>query len=140
MTWIYYALSAAFFMALYNVFIKLSAGNIHQVVGAVVLQIVAAVAGAAMLLLLKLNGTALPVTNKGLLFAALAGLCVGVAEILSFFAFSGGMAASRGVTVIVGGTVLLAVLIGLFFLRESLTPWQILGVVLVLAGIGLVAR
>jgi transporter family protein len=140
MNWIYYAVTAALFMALYNVFIKLAAGNIHQVVGAVVLQVVAALAGAAMLLFLKLNGTALPISNKGLLFAALAGLSVGLAEIISFFAFSGGTAASKGVTVIVGSTIVLAVLIGLVFLKESLTPLQIVGVLLVLVGIGLVVK
>ena len=140
MNWLVFAISAAFFMALYNVFIKLSAGNIHQVVGAVVLQVVAALAGLVALLVLKAQGTPMPISKKGLAFAALAGLCVGLAEILSFYTFSSGTLASRGVPVIVGGTVVIAAIIGLVLLREQLAPMQIVGAGLVVVGLLLLAR
>src|SRR4051812_44416103 len=120
MNWLVFALTAALFMALYNVFIKLAAGSIHQVVGAVILQVVAALAGIIAIVFLKLKGTPLPVSQKGILFAVLAGVSVGLAEILSFYAFSDGTLASRGVPVIVGGTIMLATFIGLFLLREQL--------------------
>lgn len=47
MNWILLALATAFFYGTYNVFIKISSGHINQIVGAVILQIVAALVGGA---------------------------------------------------------------------------------------------
>ena len=51
---------------LYNFFIKLSSGHIHQIVGAVILQVVAALLGLGILLYLYLKGEAFLVTQKGI--------------------------------------------------------------------------
>jgi len=45
MNWIFLALVTAVFYGAYNVFIKISSGHINQIVGAVILQIVAALLG-----------------------------------------------------------------------------------------------
>ncbi|RZK99293.1 MAG: hypothetical protein EOO62_25005 [Hymenobacter sp.] len=138
--WLPLALLTALCLAGYHFFIKLAASHVPPAVGAVVLQLVAAGLGAAWLVRLKLQGQPLPVSGKGIGLAALAGLSVGLAEILTFVVFRRGVPAAVGTPVIVGGSVLLAALLGLVVLREALTLSQAGGLLLIVAGIGLLAR
>ena len=138
--WLPIALLTALCLALYNFFIKLAANHLPPAVGAVVLQLVAAALGAAWLLKLKLQGQPLAVSGKGLALAALAGVGVGLAEILTFVVFQRGVNSSVGTPVIVGGSVLLTALLGLVLLREGLTVSQAAGLLLVVVGIALLAR
>jgi transporter family protein len=138
-SWLPLALATAVAFGLYNVFIKLGSGRIDQVLGAVILQLVAAAFGGGYALLLRLGGRELPVSNTGLLFAALAGVAVGLAEILTFVVFARGAPASLGSPIIMGGSVLVAALIGVVALRESLHWPQIAGIGLVVAGIALLS-
>ena len=138
--WLPLALLTALCLALYNFFIKLAANHVVPAVGAVVLQLVAAALGAVWLLKLKLQGQPLTLSGPGLALAALAGLGVGLAEILTFVVFQRGVPASVGTPVIVGGSVLLAAVLGVLLLREALTPAQAGGLLLIVAGIALLAR
>ena len=138
--WLPLALLTALCLAGYNFFIKLAADHLPPAVGAVVLQLVAAGLGAAGLVRLKLQGQPLAVSSKGLGLAALAGLSVGLAEILTFAVFRRGVPVAVGTPVIVGGSVLLAALLGLGLLRETLTLAQTGGLLLLVAGIALLAR
>ena len=140
MNWLPLALLTALCLALYNFFIKLASNHVAPAVGAVVLQLVAAALGAAWLLKLKLQGQPLAVSGKGLALAALAGVGVGLAEILTFVVFQRGVNSSVGTPVIVGGSVLLTALLGLVLLREGLTLAQAAGLLLVVVGIALLAR
>ncbi|WP_216726201.1 EamA family transporter [Hymenobacter siberiensis] len=140
MNWLPLALLTALCLALYNFFIKLAADHVPPAVGAVVLQLVAAALGAAWLLKLKLQGQPLVVPGKGLVWAVLAGLGVGLAEILTFVVFQRGVNSSVGTPVIVGGSVLLTAILGLVVLREALTLPQAGGLLLIVAGIALLAR
>ncbi len=139
-TWLPLALLTALCLALYNFFIKLAADHLPPAVGAVVLQLVAAALGTAWLLKLKLQGQPLALSGRGLGLAALAGLGVGLAEILTFAVFQRGVPASVGTPVIVGGSVLLTAVLGLAVLREGLSGPQVGGLVLIVAGIALLAR
>lgn len=140
MPWLVLALLTALALAFYNFFIKLAAEHVPAAVGAVVLQLVAAALGGGWLLRLKLQGQPLPLSGKGLALAALAGLSVGLAEILTFVVFSRGVPSSVGTPVIVGGSVLLTAGLGLLLLREALTLPQVLGLLLIVGGIALLAR
>ncbi|MDF7811654.1 EamA family transporter [Hymenobacter sp. YC55] len=142
MNWLQLAACAALGMALYNLFIKAAAGHIHQMVGAVVLQVVAALIGAGLLLALYLRG-GLPMhllSARGITLAALAGVSIGIAEILTFVVYGKGAPASVGTPLIVGGSVLLTALLGVLVLRETLAWSQALGLLLVVGGIVLLAR
>jgi transporter family protein len=142
MNWLLLAACAAVCMALYNLLIKASAGQVHEIVGAVVLQVVAALVGAGLLLVLYLRGALPPVlaTPRGLTLAALAGVGIGLAEILTFAVYSRGAPASVGTPLIVGGSVLLTALLGVLVLREALGWPQALGMLLIVGGIALLAR
>ncbi len=134
MTWILLAVITAISYGVYNVFIKISSGSINQVVGAVILQVVAAIFGGVILLFMKFNGAEFNISQKGVLFAVLAGITVGLAEILSFYVFSKGAPVSIGTAIIVGGSVVVAAAVG-FFMKESFTFFNMLGLLAIVCGI-----
>ena len=138
--WLPLALLTALCLALYNFFIKLASNHVPPAVGAVVLQLVAAALGGVWLLKLMLQGQPLALSGKGLGLAALAGLGVGLAEILTFVVFQRGVNSSVGTPVIVGGSVLLTAVLGLVVLRETLTFSQVGGLLFIVVGIALLAR
>lgn len=135
MNWILLAITTAIFYGAYNVFIKVSSGHINQIVGAVILQIVAALVGVIILLILKITNSPLVISQKGVWFAVLAGIMVGLAEITSFYVFSRGVPVSTGIPIIIGGSVLVGAVLGLTFLKETLTPIHYLAIALIVAGV-----
>jgi len=138
--WLPLAVLIAVALGGYHVLLKLSSAHIDQVLGAVVLQLVAAMLGGSVLAAMACRGQALAVTPRGMGLAAAAGLCVGAAEVLSFWLFSAGVPASRGVPVVVGGSILVAALLGVLALHEPLSPTQWLGVGLIIAGVAALGR
>lgn len=140
MSWIALAILTAFFYGVYNFFIKVASGSIHQIVGAVFLQLGAAIVGASVLLFLKLNHTPLLLSGRGVFYSIVAGVFVGLAEITSFMVFSKGVPASSGIPVIVGGSIIFGALLGMIFLKEVLTPLHYLAIVLVIVGVVLLAK
>ena len=138
--WLPLALLTALCLALYNFFIKLASNHVSPAVGAVVLQLVAAALGGVWLLKMMLQRQPLALSGKGLGLAALAGLGVGMAEILTFVVFQRGVNSSVGTPVIVGGSVLLTAVLGLVVLRETLTFSQAGGLLFIVVGIALLAR
>ncbi len=136
MTYILVAVAALMF-GLYNVFIKLSAAHIEPVLGAVVLQFVAAFFGLALLLYMRSNGSVIYSTGKGVLLATLAGLAIGLVEILTFYIFSRGMPVAVGNPLIIGGSLLVTTGVGYFLLREQLSLPQLLAIGLITGGVAL---
>ena len=74
---------AAFMFGLYNIFIKLSSDHIQPVLGAVVLQFVAAFIGSGLLFYLHRTGTTPGVSARGVWLAVAAGIAIGLVEILT---------------------------------------------------------
>jgi transporter family protein len=140
MNWLLPAILTAIFYGTYNVFIKLSSGHIHQIAGALILQIVAALLGTGVLVFLKIKQVPLEISSRGVWYAVLAGVFVGLAEIFSFVVFSKGVNASTGISIIIGGSVVVGAAIGFLFLKESMPPLQFIGLLLIVAGIVMVSR
>lgn len=140
MDWILLAILTACFYALYNIFIKQASGHLHEIAGAVILQGVAFALGCGWLIFLSVKGVPIPVSSRGVLLAVLAGVFVGLAEISSFLVFSRGVAASAGIPIIIGGSVLIAAVIGFLWLKESMSLVRVLGLVLIVGGIWLLSR
>ncbi|KFI22495.1 EamA family transporter [Nitrosococcus oceani] len=128
---------AALMFGLYNVFIKLSANHIEAVLGAVVLQFVAAFFGLALLLYMKSSGTVIYSSGKGLLLATLAGLAIGLVEVLTFYIFARGVPVAVGNPLIVGGSLLVTTGVGYVLLREHLSLMQLLAIALIASGVAL---
>jgi len=131
---------AALMFGLYNVFIKLSADHIQAVLGAVILQFVAAFLGLGLLAWMKLAGTeAIHANPRGVLLALLAGVAIGLVEVLTFVIYGRGVDVAVGNPLIIGGSLVVTTGIGVWLLRESLNPVQMLAISLVVAGLALLA-
>ena len=131
---------AALMFGLYNVFIKLSSDHIHAVLGAVVLQFVAAFMGLAWLLYLMATQSTSPnFTGRGITIAALAGVAIGLVEILTFVVYGRGLPVAVGNPLIIGGSLLVTTGVGVLLLREALSPLQLGAIGLIALGIGVFA-
>lgn len=132
--------AAALMFGLYNVFIKLSADHIQAVLGAVVLQFVAAFMGLAWLIYLQVAQPApLQLSTRGVVLAALAGLAIGLVEILTFFVYGRGLPVAVGNPLIIGGSLVVTTSVGVLLLREALDPLQLAAIGLIGLGILLFA-
>lgn len=131
---------AAVMFGLYNVFIKLSADDINPILGAVVLQFVAAFIGLGLLLASQAQSDSpLIWSSRGLLLATLAGVAIGLVEILAFFIYGRGVLVAVGNPLIVGGSLVVTTAIGVFLLRETINLAQIAAILLITGGVLLLA-
>jgi len=130
---------AAFMFGMYNVFIKLSSSHIEAVLGAVVLQFVAAFIGLALLIYMKLTGANIYSTPKGISLAIGAGVAIGLVEILTFFIYGRGLEVAVGNPLIIGGSLVVTTGAGILFMREEITGLQLLSIILIAAGVALMA-
>lgn len=137
---IIWILAAALMFGLYNVFIKISADDINPILGAVVLQFVAAFLGLLLLLVTQAQSGNLPFWSaRGLFLAACAGIAIGIVEILAFFIYGRGIAVAVGNPLIVGGSLIVTTGIGVFLLREAINPTQAVATAFILCGVLLLA-
>ena len=131
--------------ALYNVFIKLGSYSISPVLGGVILQFVACLLGVGLLVFDRRKSEynvwqELKESDRvGMIWCCGAGLAVGTAEMLSFYVSSLGVSASQSIPVIIGGSVVFDVILGVSFLNESFGLKAMLGVPVIVAGISSVA-
>lgn len=133
-------LLAALMFGLYNIFIKLSANHIQPILGAVLLQFVAAFMGLGMLLVMRASGAVqLHAQTRGIWLAVAAGLAIGLVEILTFAIYGRGVPVAVGNPLIIGGSLVVTTGIGILLLRERLTPVQWFAILIVTAGILLLA-
>lgn len=138
--WIGPALFCALSYALYNICIKKGSAYINPIVGAVILQFVAALLGTALLLFqCFVQGEKPYFTSQGILWAALAGVSVGAAELLSFGVSGMGVPASQSIPILIGGSVGFGAVLGIAMLGETLLGQGWCGVAILMLGIGLVA-
>ena len=133
----------------YNLLVKVSSNHVPEsatttVLATICLQLAAlAASGTFALVLLARGGQVLKLSTTAYVWAAAAGLCIGLAEIGYFYLFrgvggTGPVAANVAVPVIVTGTVVLTMLLSFFALRESLGAMQIAGTVVVVIGIAMI--
>ena len=81
----------------------------------------------------------LHVTPRGVSLAVLAGVAIGVVEILTFVIYGRGVAVAVGNPLIVGGSLLVTTGIGWLLLRETLNPWQVFAVLCIVGGVAVLA-
>ncbi|MBS3652509.1 EamA family transporter [Pseudaminobacter sp. 19-2017] len=131
---------AAVMFGLYNILIKLSADDINPILGAVVLQFVAVFLGLGLLLTTQVQSGSLPFwSGRGFLLATLAGVAIGMVEILAFFIYARGVLVAVGNPLIVGGSLIVTTGIGVLLLGESIDLIQGLAISLISGGVVLLA-
>jgi drug/metabolite transporter (DMT)-like permease len=130
----------------YNLFIKVSGGHVPEsatttLLATVCVQVFALLASSMFFVFLSVQGGhSFRLSQPVYLYAAVAGLCIGAAEIGYFYLFGGvgaikPMAANVAIPAIVTGTIVITMIVAHFLLRETLTLWQVGGAVLVAGGI-----
>ena len=133
----------------YNLLVKVStlhvpAAATSTVLATICLQLAAlATSGTFAALLIARGGHVLSLSSSTYAWAVGAGLCIGLAEIGYFYLFrgvgeTGPVDASVAVPVIVTGTVVLTMLLSTLALKESLSPMQVAGTVVVVVGIAMI--
>ena len=132
----------------YNLFIKLSGAQVPAtatttITATICLQLAALTTSLLFLgFLAARGGQVFALSNGAYLWALVAGVCIGGAEIGYLYLFGGvGMAqpmpASVAIPVIVSGTVVIALLFAYVVLNEAIALNQWAGCLLVIIGIGL---
>ena len=130
----------------YNLFIKLSGGYVPAeatttIMATICLQIAALITSGVFFLMLTLRGGQVFTLSMGSYFwAAVAGVCIGGAEIGYLYLFGGvglskPMAASVVIPTIVSGTIVISMLFSYFVLKETIALNQIFGSLLIGFGI-----
>jgi len=130
--WSLPALGAALFVCVHYLLLRAASGRIDDRLGALVLEVSAAL-GIAGSLVLAGRASGVATTRAGVVCAAASGLAVSGASILLFTTLRrGGPVASTG-TIVLGGGVALSALVAPVLFGESFTGRRALGVALGLA-------
>lgn len=88
-----------------------------------------------LLIWIKISSKEIVFTHKGIEYAILAGVCVSLAEITYLTLFSRGIDISLGMPIVVGGTIIVGVVLGLAILKEPLNFIHALSLLLIITGI-----
>ena len=102
--WIWVALLCANAYAFYNIFIKKGSASINPMLGAVILQFVAAIMGSVLLGILMITGDGMKLhaDKEGIMWSICAGFSVGAAEMMSFLVSGMGVPVTHSIPVIIG--------------------------------------
>lgn len=130
----------------YNLFVKLSGAQVPAeatttVLAAISIQLAAlATSGVFLSILMVRGGQVLSLSNGTYFWAAVAGICIGGAEICYLYLFGGvglskPMDASVAIPTIVSGTIVITLLFSYFVLEETISWNQMLGSLLIVGGI-----
>jgi|SRR5680860_51890 len=140
MSWLIFAILAATSFGFYNFFIKISADKLSPTIALMLIAGTAFVVAMISTIFLKLTGQNLIFSKNVIYYPILAGLFTGVAEIFYLSMYSKNAPVSVGTPIVVGGTILVAVVLGIFLLKEPLNIEKVSGVILLLIGLVVLSR
>src|SRR5438552_10403390 len=133
-SWFFYAVGAAIFYGLHQIFTKLASERISDGLGGFIVE-----GSAALSILIYLgwlwlserwNQTS---SGPGVFYSVLTGICVGAGTILFFLLFQKGGPLSAVPMILAGGAAIMAVA-GIVVFKEPATWPRLLGIALALAG------
>lgn len=136
--WFVYALLTVIGYVGLDYFIKQASGKIDDFLGGVILNTVAVLPPLLVYLWMRFSGKDIFVSKEGVFSSVAAGLFIGFGTITFIKMFATGTNLSLGSPLVRIGTIVGTVLIGTFLLRESLSPRQIVGILLSVFGLILV--
>ena len=129
---IYLAILAAVSFGLWTVFHKLAAPHINQIFGAIIVSAVAVIVG-FVILIPRFKSIELVQDWRGIVFVILAGITAFFIDFLALSAYGKGLPVSIGGPIIIGGSMVLATIVG-FFLGESVSVLKIVALILIIGG------
>lgn len=132
-----FAILGALSFGFWTVFHKLASPYINQVFGAIVVSATAVVAG-LIVLLPRLKDTELFSDYRGVVFLAITGVLAFFIDFFALKAYSGGLPVTTGGPIIIGGSIAVASIIGIF-LGDPISSVKVLALLLLVAGATLLA-
>jgi len=135
--WILYALVCSVFLATADFFVKLASSKISASMGMFIYGATTFIFGLAWVGYLKFTGQPLLVTRAGLLYSLGVGLAFSCVTLLLYLTFAHVSVSVGSPTIRLTGIVIVSIL-GILILREPVTWRYALGVILTIAGIGLI--
>jgi len=131
-TTILYVIIGALGTGLWNVFISSASRQMHPLLGALITELTAFTAGA--LLFLPVLSSGFPkVSFRAVIMCMLAGLSVLLADFFILKAYKQGVQISIGGPIIIGGSIVVVTLMGLF-LGERMTLLKALSILMIVSG------
>lgn len=135
MNWLAYALATVVFYSLFDYFLKLSVGKLHDGTAGFIINLVSALVLVVFMIYSRSTGEAIwPPKPGGVMYAVVAGLAIGVATITFIKMYATGTNLSVGVPIIRIGTVVLASILGIVLLKEGISVKYVIGSVVSLVG------
>jgi len=129
---ILYVIIGALGTGLWNVFISSASRQMHPLLGALITELTAFTAGA--LLFLPVLSSGFPkVSFRAVIMCMLAGLSVLLADFFILKAYKQGVQISIGGPIIIGGSIVVVTLMGLF-LGERMTLLKALSILMIVSG------
>ena len=132
----------------YNIFVKLSSSqninNTNNIAATLFLQLFALIVTSFFSIYLYSKGEKIFVlTSKAYLYAMIAGISIGIAEIGYFFLFNptntnGALNANVAIPIVLGGTILITMLLSFFYFEETYNLNKIIGTLFIIIGIYLI--
>lgn len=139
MTWVFWALLAAAFNGLADIFFKLVNGKIHNGLSGVIINVCSIIPALVYTLYVKSQGLPIPLSREGIVYSILAGLSVGLITLPMFKMFNQpGADLSMAVPVMRIAVVISAVIFGIIIFRDSINLKLIVGLLISLVGLFIV--
>jgi bacterial/archaeal transporter family protein len=140
MNWLLYAILAASSFGFYNFFTKISADKFSPALANIFIAGTSLLVAVISTIYLKMSGQSLTFTKGSLILPIMAGLFTGVAEIFYLSMYSKNAPIAVGNPLVVGGTIVIAVILGIIILKELMSAAKIAGIIFVIAGLALLTR
>ena len=140
MNWLTYAILAATSFGFYNFFTKLSASKISPTIALMFIAGTSFIVASIATIVFKMTGQNLVLSKNAIILPIMAGLFTGMAEILYLFMFSKNATLSIGTPLVVGGTTVVAVILGVLLIKEPLNITKLAGIVATIVGLVLLSR
>jgi bacterial/archaeal transporter family protein len=140
MNWLAYAILAASSFGFYNFFTKISADKFSPALANIFIAGTSLLVAIISTIYLKMSGQSLTFTKGSLILPIMAGLFTGAAEIFYLSMYSKNAPITVGNPLVVGGTIVIAVILGIIILKEPMSAAKIAGIIFVITGLVLLTR
>jgi bacterial/archaeal transporter family protein len=140
MGWIQFAILATISFGFYNFFTKLSADKLSPPVAFAIMAATALIVALIGIAFYKIAGMELVFTKEKLIFPVLAGVSTGLAEIFYLSMFAKDAPLAIGNPFVVGGTIIVAIVLGLLILKEPIGLYKGIGILVTLIGIVILSK
>jgi len=135
MNWFFFAVLSATSFGFYNFFTKLSADKFSPTIALLIMTGTSFLVALVATIMFKISGQELVFSKNIIWIPAMAGLFAGIAEIFYLFMYTKNAPLNIGTPLVVGLTIVAAVLLGTIILKESLDISKIIGICLTITGL-----